>query len=79
MKIIRINKKKHNKIVKLAGSKLNSTEILTSQTLIDLEIIHEEYKTIIIKKTKRRLKENIRMIKSDEEKDELNEEEGKII
>ena len=37
-------KKKHNKIVMFAKSKLNSIEKLLSQTLIDLEISHEEYK-----------------------------------
>ena len=39
-------KKKHNKIVMLAKSKLNSIETLMSQALIDLDISHEEFKTI---------------------------------
>ena len=48
---ITINKKrKHNKIVMLAKSKLNSIETLISQTLIDFEISHEEFKTIIKEK-----------------------------
>ena len=46
LKITRNKKKKHNKIVMLAKSKLNSIENLISQALIDLEIIREEFKTI---------------------------------
>ena len=34
----------------LAKSKLNSIETLISQTLIDFEISHEEFKTIIKEK-----------------------------
>ena len=61
----------------LARSKLNSIETLISQALIDLEITHEEYKTIITEeKNYGRIKENIRNIKSD---DELNEGVGKRI
>ena len=40
-------KKKHNKILMLAKIKLNSIEKIVYQTLIDLEISHEEFKTII--------------------------------
>ena len=39
-------KKKHNKILMLAKTKLNSTKTLVPQALIDLEIIHEEFLTI---------------------------------
>ena len=76
LKITKIKKKvKHNKIVEIAKSKLNSIEKLISQALIDLEISHEEYKSIINQEENYgRLKENIRMTKSD---DELNEKEGK--
>ena len=64
---------KHSEIVMLAKSKLNSTETLTSQALIDLEISHEEFKTIVNEEEKyERMKENIRNIKSSDEKDELN-------
>ena len=71
------NKKKHNKIVVLARSKLNSIKTLISQALIDLEISHEGYKSIINKEENyRRLKENIRLTKSD---DELNEKNTKSI
>ena len=55
----------------LARSKLNSVETFISQLLIHLEMSYEEYKTIIKEeKNYRRLKENIRMIKSDNKKDE---------
>ena len=37
----------------LAKSKLNSTETLMSQALIDLDIIHEEFKTIVNEKNVR--------------------------
>ena len=43
----RNKKRKHNKIFMLAKSKLDSIETLISQALIDREISHEEFKTII--------------------------------
>ena len=49
-KIRRKKKKKHNKIVMLAKSKLISIEM--SQALIDLDISHEEFKTIVNEKEK---------------------------
>ena len=36
-------KKKHSKIIMLAKNKLNSIESLMSQSLIDLDISHEEF------------------------------------
>ena len=58
----------------LAKSKLNSTETLISQALINLEITHEEFKTIVNEKEKHeQMKENIRNIKSNDEKNELSE------
>ena len=47
MKIIRNEKKKCDNIAILTRSKLNSSEALISQALIDLEITHDEYKAII--------------------------------
>ena len=41
--IIKKKKKKHDKIVLLAKSKLNSIEVLTSKTLIDSNISHDEF------------------------------------
>ena len=66
---------KHNRIVMLAKRKLNSVETLISQALIDLKISHEEFKTIVNEEENyRRLKEDIRMIKSS---DALNKKENK--
>ena len=42
LSITRNQKKKHDKILMLAKSKLNSTETLVPQALIDLEIRPEE-------------------------------------
>ena len=53
----------------LAKSKLNSIETLKSQVLIDLDIVMKNLKQII----KKLLKELIRNIKSNNEKDELSE------
>ena len=73
LKITINKKKKHNKIVMLAKSKLNSIETLISQTLIDFEISHEEFKTIIKEKEKyEKRKESIRMMKSSNELGENN-------
>ena len=41
--IIKKKKKKHDKIVLLARSKLNSTEVLISKVLIDSNISHENF------------------------------------
>ena len=72
LKTIRNKKKKHNKIVMLARSKLNSIESEISKALIDNETSHEDFETIINEGKKyRELKESIRMInsqKSDVEK-----------
>ena len=52
----------------LTKSKLDSIETLISQALIDLEISHEEFKTIINEEENhRRLKGSTRMMKSDDE------------
>ena len=49
----------------LAKRKLNSIETLIYQSLIDLGISHEEFKTIVNEKEKyERMKENIRVMKS---------------
>ena len=57
----------------LAKSKLNSIETFISQALIDLQISHEEYKTIVNEKEKYdRMKEIIRNIKSYDELSENN-------
>ena len=47
LKTTRNKKKKHNKIIMLARSKLNSIERKTSETLINNEISHKDFMTII--------------------------------
>ena len=52
----------------LANSKLNSIESLMSQALIDLDISHEVFKTIVSEKEKHdQMKESIRNRKGTEE------------
>ena len=64
-KKIRNKNKKHNKVVKLARSKLNSIESKISKALADNEISHEDFEiTINEQKKYRELKESIRMMKS---------------
>ena len=61
MDITRNKKKKHDKILKLTKSKLNSIETLISQALIDMEISHEEFITILKEKDKyEKMKDNLR-------------------
>ena len=43
-------KKKHDKILMLAESKFNSIDTLISQALIDMDISHEEFITILKEK-----------------------------
>ena len=63
LKVTRNKNKKHNKIVMLARSKLNSIESKISETLINNQIRHEDFITIInAKRNYRELKESIRMI-----------------
>ena len=75
---IRNKKQKHNKIVILVRSKLNSIESKTSKALMDNEITHEALETIINEEKRyRKLKESIRMMnshRSDAEKVSLIEE-----
>ena len=62
-------KKKHDKILLLAKSKLNSIEILISQALIDMGISHEEFVTILKEKDLyEKMKGNV---KSENEKQEI--------
>ena len=72
LKTTRNKKKKHNKIIMLARSKLNSIESKISEALINNEISHEDFMTIINEEKKyRELKESIRMMntqRSDSEK-----------
>ena len=61
LNITRNKKKKHDKILMLAKSKLNSIETWISQALIDLDISHKEFIRILKEKDKyERMKENLR-------------------
>ena len=82
IKITRNKNKKHNKIVVLAWSKLNSIKNTKSKALIDNEIIHEGFTTINKEeKICRKLKESIRMMKSQRRNIEKNKliEDGKRV
>ena len=73
LNITRNKKKKHDKILMLAKSKLNSIETLVSQALIDMEISHEEFNAIIREKQKyERMKENVRNVSEKQENMRLN-------
>ena len=47
LSVTRNKYKKHDKILMLAKSKPNSIETLVSQALIDIEISHKEFVTIL--------------------------------
>ena len=65
LNITRKKKKKHNKIIALAISKLNIIEKLISKALIDFEITHEEFSKIIYEKNNyEQIIDNIRNVKS---------------
>ena len=60
LNITRNKKKKHDKIIMLAKSKLNSIETLIYQALIDMDISHEEFVTILNEKDKyEEMKDNL--------------------
>ena len=63
--IIKKKKKKHNKIVLLAKSKLNSIEVLISKALIDSIISHDEFLLINnVLKEYNKMKEEIKNLKT---------------
>ena len=65
LNITRIKKKKHNKIISLAISRLNIIENLISQSLIDFEITHEEFSKVIYEKNNyEQIIDNIKSVKS---------------
>ena len=53
LKATRNKKKKHNKIVMLARSKLNSIESKISEALINNEISHKDFMTIFNEEKKK--------------------------
>ena len=68
LKTRRNKKKKHNKTVMLARSKLNNIESKISEALMNNQISREDFMTIINKERNyRELKESIRMMKGRED------------
>ena len=66
----RNKKKKHDKILTLAKTKLNSIESLVSQALIDMDISHGEFIRILKEKGKyEKMKENVRNMSKKLEKE----------
>ena len=63
----------------LARSKLNSIETKISQALIDLEISQEKHKTIINEVENYKRLKKIKMMKSDDDKEELSDSYKNII
>ena len=60
LQVTKKSKKKHNKIIGLAKSKLNMIDTLLSSALNDSKISHEEFTNIITEKDKyENIKENI--------------------
>ena len=69
----RNKKKKDDKILMLAKSKLSSIETLVSQALIDMEINHEEFVTILNERDKyEKMKENLKNVSEKQENMRLN-------
>ena len=69
LKATRNKKKRYNKIVMLARSKLNSIKSKISEALINNQISHEDFITIINEERNyRELKEIIRIMKGQEDK-----------
>ena len=65
LNITRKKKKKHNKIIALARSKLNIIEALISRALTDFDTSHEEFSKIIYEKNNyEQIRDNIKSVKS---------------
>ena len=61
----RKRKKKHNKIIALARSKLNIIETLISRALTDFDISHEEFSKIIYEKNNyEQIRDNVKSVNS---------------
>ena len=65
LNITRKKKKKHNKIIALARSKLNIIETLISRALTDFDISHEEFSKIIYENNNyEQIRDNIESVKN---------------
>ena len=66
LQVTKKTKKKHNKIIALAKSKLSTIDTFLSSALNDSKISHEEFSNIITEKnTYEKMKENIKYIKEE--------------
>ena len=75
LNITRKKKKKHNKIITLARSKLNIIENLISQALLDFEITHDEFSKIIYEKNNyEQIIDNIKSVNSINDLNNLNKQ-----
>ena len=72
LSITRNEKKKHDKILMLAKSKLDSIETLVSQALVDMEISHEEFNAIIREEKTWEDEKNLRNVNEKQENMRLN-------
>ena len=80
LSIMRNKKKEHDKILVLAKNKLSSTETLVSQALIDTEVNHEEFITILKEKDKyEKIKEKMKNVSEKQENMRLNSVNSKSI
>ena len=62
--IIKKKKQKHDKIVLLANTKLNSIEVLISRALFDWNITHDKFVSINVLKECNDMKEEIKNLKT---------------
>ena len=77
LRVTKKRKKKHNKIIALAKSKLNMIDILLSSALNDSKISHEEFTNIITEKnTYENIKENIKDMTESSSLDRIKEKEN---
>ena len=73
LSITRNKKKKHDKILTLVKSKLNSIETIISQALIDMKISHEEFVTVLNERDKyEKMKESLKNVSEKQENIRLN-------
>ena len=79
LSVTRKKKKKHDKIISLANTKLNVIETLLSGVLSDFDISHEEFAKIIDEKIKyESMKENVKNLTTEQVNERVNERETRV-
>ena len=77
LQVTKKRKKKHNKIIALANSKLNTIDTLLSSALHDSKTSHKEFTNIITEKnTYENMKENIKGMAESSSLERIKEEEN---